>query len=170
MRRKLGLFTEEEGDVVLIRELLAVMHRSQADFTLTFRRLCQAAESEAVASVVADSEAIDSEAAAGEAATVAVREAAPDRDWLCTWRARLAREPRPAGERAASMRLANPCYIPRNHRIEAVLRAAVERRDYAPFEELSRVLAAPYQERSEYFAYTRPPLPEERVTQTFCGT
>jgi uncharacterized protein YdiU (UPF0061 family) len=163
MRRKLGFFTEEEGDVVLIRELLDVMHRSHADFTLTFRRLCRAADSEAIAGVVAASEAADSEGARSEGA-------APDRDWLRAWRARLAREPRPAGERAAFMRLANPCYIPRNHRIEAVLRAAVERGDFAPFDELSRVLARPYEERSEYSAYARPPLPEERVTQTFCGT
>jgi uncharacterized protein YdiU (UPF0061 family) len=37
MRRKLGLFTEEDGDLELIRGLLDVMHRSHADFTLTFR-------------------------------------------------------------------------------------------------------------------------------------
>jgi uncharacterized protein YdiU (UPF0061 family) len=68
------------------------------------------------------------------------------------------------------MRLVNPCIIPRNHRIEAVIAAAVERGDFAPFEELSQVLARPYEERTEFAAYATPPLPEERVKQTFCGT
>ena len=34
------------------------------------------------------------------------------------------------------MRAVNPAFIPRNHRIEAVIEAAVEREDFAPFEEL----------------------------------
>jgi uncharacterized protein YdiU (UPF0061 family) len=153
-RRKLGLFTEEDGDLELIRGLLDVMHRANADFTLTFRRLCAAAESEA-----------------GDAALEGLfPEPAALREWAQAWRLRLAREPQPGSEHAAFMRLVNPCIIPRNHRIEAVIAAAVERGDFAPFEELSRVLARPYEERTEFAAYANPPLPEERVIQTFCGT
>ena len=154
MRRKLGLFTEEDGDLELIRALLDVMHRSHADFTLAFRRLCAAAESEA-----------------GDAALEGLfPEPAALREWARAWRSRLAREPQPGSEHAAFMRLVNPCVIPRNHRIEAVIAAVVERGDFAPFEELSRVLARPYEERSEFASYANPPLPEERVIQTFCGT
>jgi uncharacterized protein YdiU (UPF0061 family) len=154
MRRKLGLFTEEDGDLELIRGLLDVMHRSHADFTLTFRRLCAAAESEA-----------------GDAALEGLfPEPAALREWAQAWRSRSAREPQPGSEHAAFMRLVNPCIIPRNHRIEAVIAAAVERGDFAPFEELSQVLARPYEERTEFAAYATPPLPEERVIQTFCGT
>jgi uncharacterized protein YdiU (UPF0061 family) len=68
------------------------------------------------------------------------------------------------------MRLANPAVIPRNHRIEAVIVAAVEHGDYAPFEALSRVLSHPFDDEPGAPDFAVPPLPEERVQQTFCGT
>jgi uncharacterized protein YdiU (UPF0061 family) len=68
------------------------------------------------------------------------------------------------------MRRANPAFIPRNHRIEQVIMAAVERADYAPFEALNALLARPYEEQPEFAAYAAPPAPDERVMQTFCGT
>ena len=66
------------------------------------------------------------------------------RQWSPGWRARLAREPQPGSEHAAFMRLVNPAVIPRNHRIEQVIKAAMEGQDFAPFAELSSVLAQPY--------------------------
>jgi uncharacterized protein YdiU (UPF0061 family) len=68
------------------------------------------------------------------------------------------------------MRQVNPAYIPRNHRIEQMIVAAVEKGDLAPFEELMAVLSQPYRDRADYAAYARPPQPGERVLQTFCGT
>ena len=41
--RKLGLFTSESEDEALIQSLLDIMQDNEADFTLTFRRLCEAA-------------------------------------------------------------------------------------------------------------------------------
>ena len=41
--RKLGLFTEREGDQALAQDLLDAMAAGKADFTLTFRRLSDAA-------------------------------------------------------------------------------------------------------------------------------
>jgi uncharacterized protein YdiU (UPF0061 family) len=64
----------------------------------------------------------------------------------------------------------NPAFIPRNHRVEAIIRAAVDRDDFAPFEELLAVLARPYESQPAYARYMEPPAPEERVVQTFCGT
>ena len=154
MRRKLGLFTEEAGDATLGRRLLDVMHENRADFTRTFRALCAAAES-------------DSADAAFEAS---FSEPSAIREWLSTWRVRLSHEPQPASEHAAFMRLVNPGFIPRNHRVEQAIVAAVERDDFAPFEELSRVLSRPYEEQPAFTAYANPPLPDERVLQTFCGT
>jgi uncharacterized protein YdiU (UPF0061 family) len=154
MRRKLGLFSEEDGDLALVRGLLEVMRRGPADFTLTFRRLCAAAESDA----------------ADAALHGLFPEPAEFREWAHAWRSRLAREPQPGSEHAAFMRSVNPFVIPRNHRIEAVIVAAVEHGDYAPFEELSLVLAHPYEEQPSAARYANPPLPEERVLQTFCGT
>ena len=161
MRKKLGLFTPEDGDLALSRALLDIMQHAAADFTLTFRRLCAAAESEAG----------DASSEAGDASSEAsFAEPAPFREWRRGWRSRLAREPRPAGERVALMRSVNPAVIPRNHRIEAVIVAAVERGDTAPFEALCEVLARPYDEAAAAGGYADPPRPEERVLHTFCGT
>jgi uncharacterized protein YdiU (UPF0061 family) len=68
------------------------------------------------------------------------------------------------------MRSVNPAFIPRNHRVEAIIEAAVNRDDYAPFEELLAVLAKPYQDQPALAAYADPPEPHQRVLQTFCGT
>jgi uncharacterized protein YdiU (UPF0061 family) len=95
----------------------------------------------------------------------------PDYDeWVQRWRARISREAMTAESRAESMQEANPVYIPRNHRVEQVIVAAVERGDFGPFEEFSQVLAAPYVERAAYASYAAAPQPQERVLQTFCGT
>ena len=61
-------------------------------------------------------------------------------------------------------------YIPRNHRVEAVLAAATEQEDFGPFAEMLQVLSRPYEEQPGRESYLAPPLPSERVLQTFCGT
>ncbi|HYZ40844.1 MAG TPA: YdiU family protein, partial [Stellaceae bacterium] len=43
LRAKIGLFTTRDGDEALVQDLLDAMARNQADFTLTFRRLSEAA-------------------------------------------------------------------------------------------------------------------------------
>jgi uncharacterized protein YdiU (UPF0061 family) len=68
------------------------------------------------------------------------------------------------------MRAVNPAFIPRNHRVEAIIEAAVNRNDFAPFEELLAVLAKPYDDQPALAGYAEPPKPDERVLQTFCGT
>ena len=73
---------------------------------------------------------------------------------------RIADEPQSAAERQAAMRAVNPAFIPRNHRIEAVIPAAVNNDDYAPFEELLTVLSKPFEDQPEFAAYAEPPLPE----------
>jgi serine/tyrosine/threonine adenylyltransferase len=153
-RRKLGLSVHEEGDQALIEDLLGAMHRSQADFTLTFRELSNAAEDEDADTQV-------------RALFTDIRDYD---DWARQWRARLARESWAPAARAAAMRQVNPAYIPRNHRIEQIIVAAVEREDFAPFEELSTVLSKPYETQANFERYRDPPRPEERVLRTFCGT
>ncbi|MGZ6008246.1 MAG: hypothetical protein ACXWLO_03050, partial [Rhizomicrobium sp.] len=74
------------------------------------------------------------------------------------------------GERAAAMRCVNPAFIPRNHRVEAMIAAAQERSDFTLFEELLKVLAAPYDDQPRFAHYAYPPAPDEIVHQTFCGT
>jgi uncharacterized protein YdiU (UPF0061 family) len=154
MRRKLGLSAHEDGDAALAEDLFDAMQRNQADFTLTFRRLCEATEREAqdaaVRSLFSNPRDYDS--------------------WAAQWRARLARDPTDPHTRAAAMRRVNPAYIPRNHRIEQVIRAAVNDSNFTPFAELSAVLSQPYRSSAEFAAYADPPSPSERVAKTFCGT
>jgi uncharacterized protein YdiU (UPF0061 family) len=68
------------------------------------------------------------------------------------------------------MRAVNPAFIPRNHRVEAVIEAAVNRDDFAPFVELLTVLSNPYEDQPALAGYADPPQPHQRVLQTFCGT
>ena len=148
LRSKIGLFTARDGDEALVQDLLDAMAKNQADFTLTFRRLADA-DDDSVRAQFTDPTAFD--------------------EWATRWRQRLADEPQSAAERQAAMRAVNPAFIPRNHRVEAVIQAAVNN-DYAPFEELLTVLSKPYEDQPEFAAYADPPLPEQRVLQTFCGT
>ena len=154
MRSKLGLTIPQDGDLDIVKGLLDVMHANEADFTLTFRRLCDAAG--------------NSENDAGPRALFA-DPYAYDR-WAATWQYRLAREPRSPEERSQAMRRANPAFIPRNHRVEQALDAAVEREDFAPFSELLLVLSRPYEEQDAYLEYALPAQADERVFRTFCGT
>jgi uncharacterized protein YdiU (UPF0061 family) len=151
LRRKIGLVKEQDGDIALVNDLLKLMAENEADFTLTFRRLCDApTDDAAVRSMFTDPSAFDA--------------------WAARWRWRLGEE---AAEPAAirdAMRAVNPAYIPRNHLVEAALNAAIERDDFAPFEQLLEVLARPFEERPGFELYAQPPKPEERVLQTFCGT
>ncbi len=154
LQRKLGLSTEREGDAALAEDLLGRMAANQADFTLTFRRLCDAAAAPendtGVRALFADPVAYDT--------------------WAAAWRERLQVEPAPGPVRAAAMRAANPAFIPRNHQVEAALQAAVCQGDFAPFAALLDVVTRPYEDRPSLEAYTKPARPEECVTETFCGT
>jgi uncharacterized protein YdiU (UPF0061 family) len=153
LRSKLGLFTMRDGDQALAQDLLDAMAKNQADFTLTFRRLADAvrdADKASVRPLFADPAAFD--------------------EWAVRWHQRLAEETQSAAERHAAMRSVNPAFIPRNHRVEAVIQAAMSNDDYAPFEELLAVLSKPFEDQPEFAAYMEPPEPDQRVLQTFCGT
>jgi serine/tyrosine/threonine adenylyltransferase len=154
LRNKLGLFTARDDDPALAQDLLDAMAGNQADFTLTFRRLSDAAldpggDAE-VRRLFAEPTAYD--------------------EWSARWRQRISDEPRDPAARQAAMRSVNPAFIPRNHLIEAVIDAAVNRDDFAPFEQLLVVLSKPYQDQPTLAGYAEPPKPHQRVLQTFCGT
>jgi uncharacterized protein YdiU (UPF0061 family) len=151
MRQKIGLSTAREGDDALVDELLNLMAENRADFTLTFRRLCDAAEGRGGVREL-------------------FRESASFDGWATKWRARLVEEPGTDVERAAKMRGVNPVFIPRNHLVEAALRAAEDRQDFGPSEELMGVLASPFEDRPGMERYAAPARPEEYVSKTFCGT
>src|SRR5690606_28287793 len=95
---------------------------------------------------------------------------APFRDWALRWEERLGREDVAKEDRREAMRLANPAFIPRNHRVEEMIAAAVERDDFAPFERMLGVLARPYDDASGAEDLAEPPAPGGRPYVTFCGT
>ncbi|MGO8911160.1 MAG: protein adenylyltransferase SelO [Bradyrhizobium sp.] len=154
LRQKTGLLTERDGDEALVQDLLDAMANNQADFTLTFRALNDAAldsdGDQRVRQLFADPTAYD--------------------EWAVRWRQRMGEEPQAPAARQTAMRAVNPAFIPRNHRIEAVIEAAVRRDDFAPFEELLAVLSRPFEDQPALSVYAEAPKPDQRVLQTFCGT
>jgi len=162
LRAKLGLGAREheddkEDDRAMAEDLLERLASNKVDYTLFFRRLCASAE--------------DPGADAQTAALFANEGAFFD--WAERWRERLSRENVEPNARAAAMRRVNPAFIPRNHRVEEIIRAAVAHGDYAPFEALLDVVTRPYDDRAdrpELARFAEPPKPEERVLETFCGT
>ena len=149
--RKVGL-PSSEATAALVEDLLSRMAQGGADFTLTFRRLAAAAEGgdDGVRELFSDPLLFDA--------------------WAVEWRKQLAADSRPASERRAAMEAVNPAFIPRNHRVEEVIRAAVDDGNLQPFETLLTVLAHPYSEQPAMAAYADPPRPEQIVRETFCGT
>lgn len=144
MRRKLGLSGEDAGDSKLITDLLGWMQRSGADYTNTFRLL--------------DSD-MPGEGLYAEPAFL---------EWRARWRVRLVGDSNTRQSPHQLMRAANPAYIPRNHKVEAALDAAVQDGDLVPFNALLEVLAQPYVAREGLEAYTEPGGAGDY--RTFCGT
>lgn len=147
---KIGFADGTAEDWALAQSLLTTMAEGKADFTLVFRRLPLALESGR------DAEVIELFDGGGGIA-----------DWLARWRSRVTPEKRESA--IALMRESNPVYIPRNHRVEAAIRAAYTG-DYSPFNRLVDVLRAPFTEREDAVELEAPPKPDEVVRHTFCGT
>jgi len=165
-RAKLGLHRAhaaiDEADAALAADWLALLHAGSVDFTLAWRRLCDAAEG---------NDAPLRALFAGSAAP---------QDWLERWRERCERDdaslpageaPRSAALRAARMRRVNPWIVPRNHRVEEALAAASDDGEMAPFDRLMAALLHPFEERPADKLYAEPASAEVTAQyQTFCGT
>ncbi len=154
LRAKLGLTEAGDGDTELAQDLLDRMAGNNADFTLTFRALSEAADGGAQA-----------DASVGRL----FDDPAAFTEWVLKWRQRLASEKAAPAERSAAMKAVNPAFIPRNHRIQAVITAA-QAGDFTLFDTLMTVLSKPYEDQPGFMTYTDPPQPDEIVHRTFCGT
>jgi uncharacterized protein YdiU (UPF0061 family) len=154
MRAKLGLSSELDDDRALIEELFNIMASSHADFTRTFYHLSM----------------LDLDTDNNDTILALFDHAEPFVQWIDKWCQRLRRESSDDDERKARMRGVNPVYIPRNHLIEAAIRAAEDRGDFSVFHALHEVLQRPYDFQPGREACMQPPLPHEVVHKTFCGT
>lgn len=151
MRRKLGLASEEQGDLALAHDFLEALQAVEADYTLCFRALGVSANGEEPEGLLA-----------------LPRTPAMDA-WRARWRDRLARDPRSPAAREALMQATNPAVIPRNHRVHAALQAA-EHGDLGPFEQLLAAVRRPCDDGPDAAKFMLPPEPGQRVLRTFCGT
>ena len=141
---KLGLSGAGDDDAQLALDLLEVMAGNQADFTLTFRALSGPAP-QIARELFVDPTAFDA--------------------WFAHYQARLG----DTVDRVARMQAVNPAFIPRNHRIEQAIQAAVAG-DMGPFQTLNTILARPFDDQPDYADWQAPPTAPEVVQATFCGT
>ncbi len=147
MRAKLGLDTNDSGDEQLIDDLLEWMAANRADFTLTFRGLCD------------------------EHGTVASGCDSTFRSWHQRWRMRITAQPQPLEETLQQMQRRNPAVIPRNHRVEVALDSATSG-DLTPIQHLLSAVSDPYRLigsiQTTPSLYNRP-LPTVRRTVRFAA-
>lgn len=147
MRAKLGIFNEESEDETLIKDLLEIMKNHQVDYTNTFRALT-----------------IDK---VQETPMYGTQEFS---NWYEQWQTRLNTQEKTREDSYQLMRQSNPGVIPRNHRVEEAIEAAVNRGDYSVMDQLLKVLAEPYSLTPEHEEYCKLPEATNKPYRTFCGT
>lgn len=151
MRSKLGLFKDLHGDLDLANELLAAAEGQGVDFTGLFRALAVFVRGHItpVRALFADPARFDA--------------------WVERYVRRMAEEDIRETERATAMDRVNPIYIPRNHLVDAALKAA-EAGDMGPFDQLIEVLSSPFTPQQGAEAFAAPAPVDFGRFVTFCGT
>lgn len=147
MRAKLGMYNEEAEDESLIQDLLNMMQKYRADYTNTFRALTLDTPKDT--NLFGTPEFIQ---------------------WHELWDARRSRQVESKDISNRLMQNSNPAIIPRNHRVEDALEAAVDQGDYSVMHQLLDVLSRPYAYTPEQVEYAMLPEPPNRPYRTFCGT
>ncbi len=147
MRFKLGIFNEEPEDESLIRKLLDMMYKNREDYTNTFLKLTFNKIDE---TSMFDSHEFD--------------------NWYKMWQVRLGRQKESKEDSKRLMRETNPAVIPRNHRVEEALEAAVTKEDYSIMKNLLNALLNPFAHSTEQTEYARLPDLSFCNYKTFCGT
>ena len=150
--KKLGLGQDDELAALFLTELFTLMRAARSDFTLTFRRLyefCEGAEQAPFLKILGDSqEALE---------------------WTARFKRSFDNETTARELRLSTMNKANPRFIPRNHRVEEAIAAALDD-DETPFFRLLNVLKDPWSVGSEANDLAEPPGEEQWSYKTFCGT
>ncbi|MFK7855991.1 MAG: YdiU family protein [Granulosicoccus sp.] len=146
MRAKLGLISEQDDDLALATDLLALMEREELDFTITFREL-------------AVRKATDHFAPGGKL-----------QDWHLRWQQRIDLQDGGKESAVKLMLSSNPAIIPRNHQVEAMIESAVSDQEFKPFHDLLDAISTPFDTAMDDSPYAQAPGPDEVVCHTFCGT
>jgi len=145
-------------DDELIYTWLEYLQKEQLDFTLSFRALAQWLE----------------ETTTDSGKSQQFNETPEFVDFVTKWKARLKRQAMDQSEFNNSkvvqqMNAKNPIYIARNHQVERAIQAA-QNGDFSVFHEICKVLKNPFESQPEFEKYSKAPLPNEVVKETFCGT
>jgi serine/tyrosine/threonine adenylyltransferase len=151
MRAKLGLFKELPGDLDLANDLLSGTLGQGVDYTRLFRAL-----GAMVRGNVQPARALFADPAGFDL-------------WLERYLRRMRDEDIPEVRRADAMDRVNPLYIPRNHLVDAALKAA-SAGDMAPFDRLAKVLSDPFTPQKGAEDYARPAPDSFGKFVTYCGT
>lgn len=154
MRKKLGLLVERGDDVRLIQNLFELMHKNSADFTNTFVRL------------TLEIGGTDGEYLQG---TQKLFSDEAFKQWHKIWIQKIKNSGKDKKEIFACMKSSNPFIIPRNHRVESVLKKA-SNGNLDEFKEFLDALYNPYDYNFTNKKYQE--LPDKPMIgyQTFCGT
>ncbi len=147
MRAKLGLFNEEPEDHTLVEDLLQIMVKYRADYTNTFRALTLDSHED---NVLFGTEEFTT--------------------WYNQWVDRLGRQQQSKADSHQLMKNNNPAIIPRNHRVEEALEAAVDRQDYSVMEQLLEALSNPFAYEAHQTKYCTAPVNSNGTYRTYCGT
>jgi uncharacterized protein YdiU (UPF0061 family) len=152
MRCKLGLNNSQENDLELVNDLLSELHVQQVDYTCFFRDLAKL--------LLTDNKVVYKH----------FSNVMNFNQWLSRWHDRLAHDELTSAESVDLMNQINPIYIPRNHKVEEVIEAAMLNEDFSKFEILLEILSHPYQEQPGNNEYAQPAPKEFGAYKTFCGT
>lgn len=92
------------------------------------------------------------------------------KEWEQKWHERLENQGTSLEDVSDLMLRSNPAIIPRNHRVEEALEAAVENADYTVMQQLLEALEDPYKLAAEHKHYAEPPDKGCGPYRTYCGT
>lgn len=148
LSQKLGLSELTESKGILIQTLLEKMQNDELDYTNTFMQLGLSLDDEDMAEALKE--------------TLGV--------WYTDWRAALESSPVTLNEAKALMKSKNPIVIPRNHHVEAVLKACEEAGNAQAAEEFLSVLRSPYETIANTKNFQDLPSDGDKFYRTFCGT
>jgi uncharacterized protein YdiU (UPF0061 family) len=153
MAKKIGIMTLRDKDSTLIYELLDIMEKNEADYTLFFRYLSDAVEKQGYSKV-----------------KKLFHKEGEIQAWLTKWETRIKEQGMSFDEIAVQMKQLNPAFIPRNHRVQQAIDEANNQANFILMNQLLDILKNPYTDQPEKSEYMNPPEDHERVHQTFCGT
>ncbi len=147
MRAKLGIFNKEQDDLALIEDFLVLMKEHRADYTNTFLGLTF-----------------------NQDENISLLKSEEFSNWKKRWEARLKKQSQSKEQSEQLMKASNPALIPRNHRVEEALEAAVDRGDLSVMNKLLHALANPYAHRPDQKEYAALPPESVLAYKTYCGT